>query len=261
MDEFDRRRPAVFDLLLLVQERGGRQHDPVGVAHRIFQRARKRKGGADIVAGRKAAMHMASANPHLQHDRRVRGFGQLKGIAHRLHDRRDVGPRIDQPDLRLHRKRMRTLLHDGRAFAVVFADDDERTSGDAAGGQVGEGVGSDIDADGRFERDRAADRIHHGGGQRRGGGRLAGARFEMHAEIGENILCIRQHVHQMRDRRALVAGDVADAAFEQRLGDGEDAFAAKFLAGAQLEIFHLARKGAFCHARLLGRARNSERPY
>jgi len=38
----------------------------------------------------------------------------------------------------------------------------------------------------------------------------------------------------MRDRRALVAGDIADTAFEQSLGDGKDAFAAKFLAGAQL---------------------------
>jgi hypothetical protein len=55
----------------------------------------------------------------------------------------------------------------------------------------------------------------------------------------------------MRDRRALVAGDIADAAFEQGLGDREDAFAAKFLAGAELQVFHLARERAFCHARLL----------
>ena len=38
------------------------------------------------------------------------------------------------------------------------------------------------------------------------------ALIEMHAEIREHLLRIRQHVHQMRDRRALVAGDVADAA-------------------------------------------------
>ena len=39
--------------------------------------------------------------------------------------------------------------------------------------------------------------------------------LEMHAEVGKDILRVRQHVHQMRDRRALVAGDIADAAFEQ----------------------------------------------
>src|SRR5207244_9532601 len=76
-------------------------------------------------------------------------------------------------------------------------------------------------------------------------------RFEMHAEIGKDILRVRQHVHQMRDRRALVAADIADAAFEQCLGNRKDTFAAKFLAGAELEIFHLARERAFCHARLL----------
>ena len=79
----------------------------------------------------------------------------------------------------------------------------------------------------------------------------------MHAEIGKDILRVRQHVHQMRDRRALVAGDIADAAFEQCLGNRKDTFAAKFLAGAQLQVFHLARERAFCHARLLGLAGNS----
>ena len=37
-DEFDRRRPALLDLLLLVQEGGGRQHDAAGVAARRVQR-------------------------------------------------------------------------------------------------------------------------------------------------------------------------------------------------------------------------------
>ena len=48
VDEFDRGRPAVLDLLLLVQERGRRQHDAVGVARRLIERAGKWKGGPDI---------------------------------------------------------------------------------------------------------------------------------------------------------------------------------------------------------------------
>ena len=86
VDEFDRGRPAVLDLLLLVEERGGRQHDAVGVARRLIERAGKRKGGADIVAGGEAAVHMTGAYPHLQHDGRIRRLGQFEGIVHGLDD-------------------------------------------------------------------------------------------------------------------------------------------------------------------------------
>ena len=48
---------------------------------------------------------------------------------------------------------------------------------------------------------------------------------------------IRQHVHQMADGRALVSPDIADAALEKRLGDGQDAFAGEFLAVAQPQLF------------------------
>ena len=53
---------------------------------------------------------------------------------------------------------------------------------------------------------------------------------------------VGQHVHQMRDRRALVAADIGDAGLQQRLGDGENALAAEFLAVAELQVLHLARK-------------------
>ncbi len=38
---------------------------------------------------------------------------------------------------------------------------------------------------------------------------------------------VGQHVHQVGNRRALVAGDIADAVFQQRLGDRQDALAAE----------------------------------
>ena len=69
----------------------------------------------------------------------------------------------------------------------------------------------------------------------------------MHAELAENVLRIGQHVHQMRDRRALIAADIADAGLQQRLGDGENAFAAEFLAVAELEVLDLAGERAFSH--------------
>ena len=99
-----------------------------------------------------------------------------------------IGPRVEQPDLRLHRKGVRALLHDGGAFAVVLADDDQRAAGDAAGSDVGERIGGHVGADRRFPGDGAANRIVHRGGQRGGGGGLRGARLEMHAQFLEHAL-------------------------------------------------------------------------
>ena len=62
-------------------------------------------------------------------------------------------------------------------------------------------------------------------------------RLEMHAELAQNVLRVGKHVHEMTDRRALVAADITDAALEQRLGDGQNAFAGEFLAVAQPQLF------------------------
>ena len=55
----------------------------------------------------------------------------------------------------------------------------------------------------------------------------------MHAEFFQHRLRVGQHVHQVRNWRTLVTTHVADAAFEQRLGDGENTLAAKLVAGAE----------------------------
>jgi len=46
----------------------------------------------------------------------------------------------------------------------------------------------------------------------------------------------------MRDRRALIAADIGDAGLQQRLGDGEDAFAAEGVAVAEPEILDFTSK-------------------
>jgi len=71
------------------------------------------------------------------------------------------------------------------------------------------------------------------------------AGFDMHAEIGEQILGVDHDVEQMRDRRPLVAADMADARLEQRFRDREDALAQKCLAGAKPERIHVFLEGAF----------------
>ena len=60
-------------------------------------------------------------------------------------------------------------------------------------------------------------------------------------------LRIGQHVHEMRDRRALIAADIADAGLQQRLGDREDALAAEFLSRAEAQLADFVREGSFGH--------------
>ena len=72
----------------------------------------------------------------------------------------------------------------------------------------------------------------------------------MDAELVEHVLGVGQHVHQVRNRRALVAADIGDAGLQQRLGDGENSLAAEFLAVAEFEILHFARKRPFRHESL-----------
>ena len=70
----------------------------------------------------------------------------------------------------------------------------------------------------------------------------------MDAELFQDVVRVRQHVHQVRDRRALIAGDIRHAGFEQRLGDGEDAFAAELLSRAQLQLLDFFLERSFGHA-------------
>ncbi len=146
------------------------------------------------------------------------------------------GPRIEQPHLRLHGEGVRALLHDAGAVAIIFADDDQRAAGDAAGGEIRESVGGDVGADGGFESDGAAQRIVDGSGERGGGGGFGSAVLEVDAEFFEDVVGVGEDVHQVRDGRALIAGDVGNAGLQQRLGDGENAFAAKFLAFAEVKF-------------------------
>ena len=164
-----------------------------------------------------------------------------------LHDGRQVRPRVEQPHLRFHREGVAALLHDRGALAVVLADDDQRAAGDAAGGEVGERVGGDIGADRRLEGGGAAQRIVDRGGERRRRRRLVGAGFEADAEVAQDVVGVGQHVDQVRDRRALVAGDIGHAGLQQRLGDGQDALAAEFLAGAELQLLDFLLERAFRH--------------
>ena len=255
LDEAHGGRPALPDLLLLVQKAGRRQHDAAHVALRLGHGLLQGVGRTAVVAGGELAMHVAGADAQLQHHRGVAGLGQLETVLHRLHDARQVGARIEHPYLRLHRKGMAAFLHDGRALAVVLANDDQRPALDAARGQVGQRVGGHIRAHRGLEGHRAAQRIVDRCGQRGGGRGLAGAVLEADAMLDQDVLGVGQHIHQMRDGSALVARDVVHARLQQSLCHCQDALTVEYLAGTQTELLDLLDKRTFCHRKILHRAR------
>jgi GAF domain-containing protein len=67
----------------------------------------------------------------------------------------------------------------------------------------------------------------------------------VHAQLGHDVIGIHQHVEQVRHRRALVAAHIAHARLQQRLGDGENAFAAELGAVAQPQCLHFGLERAF----------------
>ena len=187
-------------------------------------------------------MYMAGADADLQHHRRIGGFRQREPFLDRLHQAFEIGPWVKQPDLRFHGKGMGPLLHDRGALAIVLADDDERSPGHSAGSQIGEGIGCHIGADRRFPGDRPANGIIDRGRQHGRGGRFRGRAHELHAQLVEHVARVRQHVHQMRNGCALVAADIGHTRLQQRLGDGENAFAAEQLTFAEPQVVHFAAK-------------------
>ena len=250
LDELHRGGPALLDLLLLVDVGGGRQDDAAGIAPRRLERVLHAHRRPLVGLGAEAAAHMAGADAHFQHDRRVRRLRQLEAGLDGAHDAFEVRPGIEQPDLGFHGVGVAALLHDRGALAVILADDDQGAAGDAARGQVGQRIRRHVGADRRLEGDGAANGIHDRGGERRRGRRLAGAGLEVHAEVGQDVLRVGQHVHQMRDRRALISRDVAHARLQQGLGDGEDALAVELLPVTEPEVLYLFREGSFGHGRL-----------
>ncbi len=62
----------------------------------------------------------------------------------------------------------------------------------------------------------------------------------MNAKLVEHVLRVREHIHQVRDRRALIAADVRDAGLKKGLGDREDALPAEYISRAELEVLDFA---------------------
>ncbi len=194
--------------------------------------------GLTVVLGRERAGDVAGADAQFEHHRRVARFRQFEALLDDVHDVRQIGSRIEQPDRGFQRIGVRALLDHRAAFAVILADDDQRAAHDAGGGEVGQRVGGDIGADDGLPGHRAADRVIDRGAEHGGGGGLVGAGLDMHAEFVEIVLGIDHDVEQVRHRRALIAADIGHARLQQRLGDGENALAVEGLPVAEPQRLH-----------------------
>ena len=241
-----RRRQALLDLAPLLREDHRRMRELAVVeARRSGDAVLARMDGAPIGLGGELTGDVTGAHPQLHHHRRVARLRELEALLHHAHHGRQIGTRVDQPDRGFHRVGIRALLDDARAFAVVLAQDDHHPADHARGGEVRQRVGGHVGADDRLPGHRAAQRIVDRGAQHGGGRRLVGAGLQMHAEVADDVLGVDQHVEQVRDRRALIAADIAHARLQQGLGHREDALAPKGLAVAELERLHLFLEGAF----------------
>ena len=147
-----------------------------------------------------------------------------------MHDAGQVRAWVDQPDLGLHGKSVRALLHDAGTLSVILTHDQHGAAGHPARGQIGQRVRRHIGAHSGFESDCAAQRVIDRGGQsgrRRG---LRGTVLEVHAQLLQYVVGVGQHIHQVRDRRPLVARHIRHAGLQQGLGDGKNTFALEFVA-------------------------------
>ncbi len=214
-------------------------------ARRRGDRVEAGEFGLAVGLGGELAGGVAGADAQFQHHRGVGRLRQLEALLHHAHDGRQVGARVDEPHRRLERIGIGALLDDAGALAVILAEDDHGAAHHAGRGQVGERVGRHIGADDRFPGHRPAQRVIDGGAEHGGRRGLVGAGLQVHPQLAHNVLGVDQHVEQMGHRGALVAADIGYAGLQQRLGDGEDAFATEGLAVAQFERLHFLLKGAF----------------
>jgi hypothetical protein len=237
-NEFLRRRQALFDFQPFLRE-GRRRMGKTAIFEldRALQPVSRIVKSGLVVFGDELAGKVTGAHAQVEHDRRVTRLRELKALFHHMHDGRQIRPRVDEPDRGLHRVGVGAFLDHARAFAIVLAEHDQSAANDAWRCEVRQSVGRDIGADDRFPGHRAAQRIIDRGAEHGRGGGLVGAGLDVHAKLGEQVLGFDHDVQEMRDRRALVAADIAHAGLQQRLSDGEDAFAAKAFTGAKPQRF------------------------
>src|SRR3546814_15195779 len=139
------------------------------------------------------------------------------------------------------RRHTRCALVTGVQTCALPIYDDEGAARNAARGDVRKSIGGHIGADDRLPGDSAAQRIIDRSREHRGGGCFRGACLDVDIEAFEKGVRVGEHIHEVADRRALVAADVGDPRLEQSLRPREDTYPRKNLTapGASLLYFFL----------------------
>lgn len=84
-------------------------------------------------------------------------------------------------------------------------------------------------------------------GEHRSRGSFGRICLEPNTKFAENLLGIGENVHEVRDRRALIAADIADTIFEKRLGDGKYALTGEVWPAPSFKCSTSALKEMFSH--------------
>jgi len=71
--------------------------------------------------------------------------------------------------------------------------------------------------------------------------------LEVHSQLFQNVLGIREHVHQMRNRRTLISGHIRNSGLQKSLRDSKNSLALEFLALPQIEFLDFLFEGPFRH--------------
>ena len=149
---------------------------------------------------------------------------------HHVDHARQVGARVQQTQRAFQRIRMRAFLYDGCAFAIVFADHNQRPADHAGRSQIRQSITGHVGTDNGFPSDRAAQGVVDTGAEHGRSRGFVGAGFDMHTELLHQGFGLHHHVQQMRHRCALVTADIGYTGLQQGFGHRQYAFAVKTLA-------------------------------
>ena len=226
-DEAARRRQPLLHLVLLVLEQRRAVVDAAGrEGGGRIERVLAADLGLDVVAADKTAVQVRGADAQHQHHRHVAGLGKPEALLHHVDDVLLFGPGVEERHGAFEGERVGALLDDAGALAVVLADDDQGTADDADRGDRRQRVRRDVGADHRLPGHGAAHRVVDRGRQHGRRRRFAGRRFEVDAELVEDVLLgVGEHVENVADGSALIAAHVCDARLQKPLDHRHDVLA------------------------------------
>ena len=76
--------------------------------------------------------------------------------------------------------------------------------------------------------------------------------LEVDAELFEDAIRVVEDIHQVRDGRALITGNVGNSGLQQGLRDREDSLTMEYFTFTEIKFLNFFLEGAFRDGRLTG---------